>query len=179
MRIPAQLALLLALAASLGATTLQKLGLDEMIHQSTGILRAKVTGSRAALVGSGSDIYTYYQLNVLESLKGETRPEIAVPGGAAGGHRQVIAGAPELTTGREYVLFYWTSRSGLTQLLGLSQGLFSERADVAGNPLLVRPASTETMLGKDGTPIQDQATSLRLSDLRARVRSQLAKGGSK
>jgi hypothetical protein len=177
MRIPTQLAFLLALAASLGATTLQKLGLDEMIQQSTGILRAKVTGSRAAL--AGSDIYTYYQLNVLESLKGAARPEIAVPGGAAGGHRQVIAGAPELTPGREYVLFYWTSRSGLTQLLGLSQGLFSERADVEGNPLLVRPASTETMLGKDGTPIQDQATSLRLSDLRARVRSQLAKGGSK
>ena len=179
MRIPAQLALLLALAASLAATTLQKLGLDEMIQQSTGIVRAKVTGSHAAPVGS--DIYTYYHLEVLESFKGVAQREIAVPGGASGGRRQVVAGAPELATGQEYVLFYWTSKSGLTQLLGLSQGLFSERSDVPGNPLLVRPATTETMLGKDGNPVQDQPMSLRLNDMRARVRSVLAvaKGAGK
>lgn len=177
MRILAKFALLLAVPAGLWATTLQKLGLDEMIQQSTGIERAKVSGSHTAPVGS--DIYTYYRLDVLESFKGGIQREIAVPGGSAGGHRQVIAGAPELTTGQEYVLFYWTSKSGLTQLLGLSQGLFSERADVAGNPLLVRPASTETMLGKDGAPIQDKPASLRLSDLRTRVRSLTAKGAGK
>ena len=93
----------------------------------------------------------------------------------------MIAGAPELATGQEYVLFYWTSKSGLTQLLGLSQGLFSERSDVPGNPLLVRPAATETMLGKDGNPVQDQPMSLRLNDMRARVHRVLAvaKGAGK
>jgi hypothetical protein len=172
MRIPAHFVLLLALVASCRATTLQKLGLDDMIQQSTGIVRAKVSGSYAAL--RGSDIYTYYRLDVLESFKGTIQREIAVPGGAAGGRRQVVAGAPELTTGQEYVLFYWTSKSGLTQLIGLSQGLFSERAGVPGNPLLVRPASTEAMLGRDGKAIQDQPASLRLSDMRARVRETLA-----
>jgi hypothetical protein len=157
-----------------GATTLQKLGLEEMIQQSTGIERAKVTGSHAARLGT--DIYTYYRLEVLESLKGAIQREIAIPGGAADGHRQVVAGAPELTNGQEYVLFYWTSKSGLTQLLGLSQGLFSERADVAGNPLLVRPAATETMLGRDGTPVKDQPMNLRLSDMRTRIRTVLSSG---
>lgn len=167
----------LALAGSAGATTLQKLGLDEMIQQSTGIVRAKVTGSYAASVGT--NIYTYYRLDVQESFKGTPRREIAVPGGAAGGLRQVVPGAPELIAGQEYVLFYWTSKSGLTQLLGLSQGLFRERTDLPGNPLLVRPASTETMLGKDGNPIQDQPASMRLSEMRDRVRTALSKGAAK
>jgi hypothetical protein len=58
--------------------------------------------------------------------------------------------------------------------------LFSERDDVKGNPMLLRPASSETMLNKDGKPIQDQAESLRLSDLRSRVRLTLsAKGVAK
>ena len=45
-------------------------------------------------------------------------------GGVAGGIRQSVSGAPELKPGQEYVLFLWTSRSGLTQVIGLSQGLF-------------------------------------------------------
>jgi hypothetical protein len=177
MRIPAKHLALLAAVAALGhATTLQKLGMDEMIRESTGIERAKVLGSYAAPVGR--DIYTYYQLEILEALKGAGQRQIAIPGGASGGSRQVVPGAPELVKGQEYVLFYWTSKTGLTQLLGLSQGLFRERADVAGNPMLVRPASTETMLNKDGKPIQDKAESLRLSDLRTRVRLALAGQGA-
>jgi hypothetical protein len=148
-----------------------------MIQQSSGIVRAKVSGSYSAV--RGSDIYTYYKLQVLESFKGASAADIAVPGGAAGGHRQVVAGAPELKAGQEYVLFYWTSKSGLTQLIGLSQGLFSERAGVPGDPLLVRPAAAETMLDKNGNAIQDQPLSLRLSDLRARVRNVLSKPAQK
>ncbi len=176
MRTPAKLLVLLATLVACGdATTLQKLGLDEMILQSTGIVRAKVVGSYTAPVGR--DIYTYYRLAVLESFKGVAQNEIAIPGGASGAYRQVVPGAPELASGQEYVIFYWTSKSGLTQVVGLSQGLFSERDDVKGNPLLLRPASPETMLNKEGKAIQDQAESLRLSDLRARVRLTLAPKG--
>jgi hypothetical protein len=178
-KLAAKLLLLLATLVACGeATTLQKLGLDEMIRQSTGIVRAKVVGSHAAPVGR--DIYTYYRLEVLESFKGTAQNEIAIPGGASGASRQVVPGAPELASGQEYVIFYWTSKSGLTQVLGLSQGLFSERNDVKGNPMLLRPASSETILDKDGKAIQDQAESLRLNDLRARVRLTLsAKGVAK
>ena len=183
MRTPAKLVMLSAILATVlpvgcGATTLQKLGMDEMIRESTGIERAKVLGSRAASVGR--DIYTYYRLEVVESLKGKAQNEVAVPGGASGAYRQVVPGAPELAVGREYVIFYWTAKSGLTQVMGLSQGLFGERPDAKGDPILVRPASAETMLNKEGKPIQDQAESLRLSDLRAMVRLTLsAKGVAK
>src|SRR5580700_11752395 len=107
------------LMAPVWATTLQKLSLDQMITQSTAIVRAKVTGSSTGVIGR--DIYTYYQFQVVETLKAGPAPlsAAAVPGGVAGRFRQTVAGAPTLNTGQEYVLFLWTSRSGLTQVIGL------------------------------------------------------------
>ena len=166
----------IALALCLGATTLQQLGLDEMIQKSTGVVRGRVTGSYT--VARGQDIYTFYQLQVTEEWKGGTglaQLDLAIPGGSAGGKRQVVAGSPALTTGQDYVLFYWTGRSGLRQVMGLSQGLFSEVTDGTANPVLVRPAATETMLDKDGNVVQDQALSLRVADLRDRVKRPASK----
>ena len=58
-----------------------------------------------------------------------------MPGGVVNGIRQSVTGAPELKPGQEYVLFLWTSRSGLTQVIGLSQGLFkvSEEGSEGGS----------------------------------------------
>src|SRR5579862_7587607 len=120
-------------ASLLPATTLEQLSLGDMIQKSTGIVHAKVTGSYAAY--QGADIWTHYQLQVMEDWKpsGQVATEVAVPGGSAKGVRQSVAGAPVLTVGGEYVLFLWTSRSGITQVIGLSQGLFSVKQDASGN----------------------------------------------
>lgn len=158
------------LAVCLEATTLQQLSMTEMITQSTAIVRARVTGSYAA--SRGSDIYTYYQLSVLENLK-STLPSaatVAVPGGALRGLRQMVAGAPELHAGQEYVLFLWTSPSGLTQVIGLSQGLFNVKPGADGETVLFRSAATEPMLDAKGNLVRDQAVNMRLEDLRGRVR---------
>ena len=94
------------------------------------------------------------------------------------GIRQSVSGAPELKPGQEYVLFLWTSRSGLTQVMGLSQGLFkvSEEGSGGGSAIAVvqRPAASELMLNRSGLPVDDHAVSMPLRDLRARVRSALA-----
>ena len=158
------------------ATVLQQLSLDDMIQKSTGIVRAKVAGSYAAF--QGQDIYTHYQLQVLEGLKGPSAQQIdvVVPGGSARGLRQAVAGAPTLTVGGEYVVFLWTSRSGMTQVIGLSQGLFRVAQDASGSTNLIRPAATETMLDKNGNPVTDQAVSLRWSDVRSRIQQQLGAG---
>src|SRR5580658_3486423 len=119
--------------APLGATTLLQLSLNDMIKQSTGIVRATVTGTRVDY--RGAYIYTYYQLQVSEDWRSPSlapavpQIEVAVPGGAAQGVRQTVAGAPSLQVGQEYVVFLWTSRSGLTQVIGLSQGLFLVKSD--------------------------------------------------
>jgi hypothetical protein len=160
----ASLGLFLGLVAQLCATTLEQLTLDDMIRQSTSIVRVRVGGSRSDYKGSA--IYTYFQLQVLETWKSapQTATEVAVPGGAVDGIRQNVTGAPELKSGQEYVLFLWTSRSGLTQVIGLSQGRFTVFGDV-----VQRPPAAELMLDRSGRPVEDQAMSLRLQDLRTQV----------
>ena len=158
----------LTLAVSLPATTLQKLSLDDMIQQSSRVVRARVTGARTAL--RGADIFTFYQIQVIENWKSDgPQLEVAVPGGAARGVRQTVAGAPQLQVGEEYVLFLWTSRSGLTQVMGLGQGLFSVKADASGTMMLIRPAAAETMLDQNGRVVADQPLNLKLNDVRQRV----------
>jgi hypothetical protein len=178
MQIRTGLLCMLTLAATAGATSLQKLSLDDMIQKSTGVVRGKVTSS---YVGSiRGNLYTYYRVQVLEAWKASNNGmiDIAVPGGASGGKRQVVEGAPVLATGQEYVVFYWTSKTGLTQVLGLTQGLFAE-TDNTANPMFVRRASGEPIFDQYGKPTQDESLSMRASDLRARVKSGLSKGAAK
>jgi len=155
--------------AAAWATTLLKLSTDDMIRQSSGIVRAKVTGSYAAY--RGQDIYTYYQLQVVETLKagGAQTMTVAIPGGAAKGLRQMVPGAPVLATGQEYVIFLWTSRSGLAQVIGLSQGLFGVTTDASGATILVRMASTGLMLNAKGQTVSDQPVAMTLNALKAEI----------
>ena len=155
------------------ATILQQLTLDEMAQKSTLIVRARITGSSEVV--RGADVFTLYKFDALEILKsGPAVREVAVPGGVAGGMRQVVAGAPTLRAGREYVLFLWTSRSGLTQVMGMSQGLFSVERTTVGDRQASRVASGEQMLDAAGHAVRDEALSMSLTELRAKVSKALA-----
>ena len=156
----------------LQATTLQQLTVDEMIQQSTAIVHVKVASSSASM--RGRNIYTVYQLQTLETLKGTAPAEVAVPGGIAGNIRQEVAGAPTLKVGGEYVIFLWTSGSGLTQVIGLSQGLFNVAQDVSGNAVLVRAAlSGATILNKSGQVQNPAAVTITLAGLKTEIQKVL------
>ena len=159
MRIGIKMVLVAVLAA-----TLEQLSMASMIQQSTSIVRARVTAGSAARHGAG--IYTSYRLDVLETLKGKAPAEVAVPGGSLNDSQQTVSGAPVLVAGQEYVLFLWTSRSGLTQVIGLTQGVFTVGKSAQGAATLSRPAATEPMLGADGRPVTDQGVNLTLESLR-------------
>src|SRR5665213_4149859 len=162
-----------------GATTLEQLSLGEMAQKATAIVRAKVTSSIEVL--RGTDVYTVYQLETLETVKapnGIKPADVAVPGGVAGGLRQIVAGAPVLRSGQEYVLFLWTSRSGLTQLMGMSQGLFTVERTTTGDLRASHSAAGEQMLDAAGHAVRDQALSIPLTELRARVSRALARSFS-
>jgi hypothetical protein len=169
-------------APSAWATTLEQLTLDDMAQQSTAIVRARVIGSHAGSHAGthGTNIYTYFELQVIETWKSsgqinaQKTTEVAVPGGAFDGIRQSVNGAPELKPGQEYVLFLWTSRSGLTQVIGLSQGLFQVSEESSGKAVARRPAASELMLNRSGLPVDDHAVSMPLQDLRTHVRQALA-----
>ena len=173
MRLVTSTLVLIAIAASAWATTLLKLSTDQMIQQSTAIVRAKVVGSTSSYLGR--DIYTYYQLQVSENLKSSSPAslQVAVPGGVARGFRQMVPGAPSLIAGQEYVLFLWTSKSGLTLVIGLSQGLFAITQDSSGNSILMRPSAVAMMLNSSGQQVADQPVSMSLAALRTEIQNVL------
>jgi hypothetical protein len=155
-------------AVGLQATTLQQLTMDDMIAQSTAIVHVKVTS--AAPVMRGRNIYTFYQFQTIETLKGTASAQVAVPGGAISGVRQDVAGAPSLRTGGEYVIFLWTSNSGLTQVIGLSQGLFNVAQDSSGSVVLVRAALMgATTVNQSGQVQNASAVTISLAALKSEI----------
>ena len=152
------------------ATTLLRLGLGDMAQDSSAIARVKVVATNQVL--RGSDVFTVYQFETLEYLKkpvSGTLQNVAVPGGAAGGIRQVVAGAPVLHVGGEYVLFLWTSRSGLTQIVGLSQGLFEVNRESENRLQVTRAAASEQMVDATGRPVRPETVTMPWSEMKSRV----------
>ena len=161
---------LMAAGLASQAASLEYLSVEEMAEKATAIVRGRVTGSEARF--SGPLIYTHYTVEVLESWKGpEARQlDVVIPGGVVQGSRQAFSGTPALIQGSEYVLFLWTSRSGLTHVAGLSQGAFSVKNEDTGEATAARMAHTEGMLDpKTGRVVTDKTVRMRLSDLRLRL----------
>ncbi len=169
--------ILVLAAASVGATTLEKLTVEEMAQKATAVVRARATGS--ASVQRGSMIYTVYQLQVSEVLKGTLPPgaaEVYVPGGTYGRFRQSIAGSPTLVPGVEYVLFLWASPRGLVHVIGLSQGVFEIKSS-AGRTLLVRGKVEAEFVDRTGRAVEDSGIQLSLENLRETIARAASQGG--
>ncbi len=144
--------------------------MGEMVARSTAIVRGKVTGSSAAF--SGPVIYTHYTVQVTETLKGTASGamDVVLPGGVAQNVRQSFAGTPSLNVGAEYVLFLYTGKSGLTTIVGLTQGLFTLDSGASGDPTATRTATRELMLDPvTGHPVKDNTLVMKMSALRAQV----------
>ena len=151
------------------AATLEQLSMDQMTDKATSIVRATVAGSYANVINS--TVYTHYTLRTSESLKGGMVTEVMMPGGVAGNLRQTFPGVPELKTGREYLLFVWRSSTGITHLLGLSQGVFEVTQQADGSTVASRGKIGEMMLDARGNKVADRAVSIGVADLRARLHS--------
>jgi len=174
-----RLGALAAIAASLlPASTLRQLSLDQLILQSTMIVRGTVQPGAAAL--RGSMIFTHYTVQVTQVYKGPaaSQIDIGVPGGTVNGLIQKYAGTPALSPGQDYVLFLWTSKTGLTQLIGLSQGLFSVISIQGAAPLVVRAAAAERMLNSTGQPVLDNDIRMPLSQLITQIQTVLSGSGA-
>lgn len=162
----------------LQSATLERLSLDDMIRESTAIVRGTIAGSHTTQ--QGPLIYTHYTLQVSESLKGSPQATVdfVVPGGVANNIRQTFAGAPEFHQGGNYVLFLWTGSSGLTHIIGLTQGIFSLSPGASGDLVATRSASQEVMLDHaTARQVKDETVVMNLSDLRSRIASTLAGSG--
>ncbi|HLK17316.1 MAG TPA: hypothetical protein VKT81_00130 [Bryobacteraceae bacterium] len=170
---------ILALVAALGTlpgSTLRQLTLDDMIRQSTMIVRGTVQATTVQY--HGSTIFSHYSIQVTETYKSSAQTaassiDFGVPGGSLNGAIQRVAGAPNLTPGQDYVLFLWTSKSGLTQVIGLSQGLFSVISTPGTAPTVMRAAAAEQTLNSAGQPVTTNDINMSLSALKAEIASVL------
>ncbi len=151
------------------AATLEKLSMDQLSQNATSIVRATVAGSYTSVINS--TVYTHYTLRIAETWKGVAANEVLVPGGTSGDLRQVFPGVPQLAAGSEYVLFLWkSSATGITHLVGLSQGLFQVDRQQDGSALATRAKIGEMMLDASGKKVADSAVTMVLTDMRSRVR---------
>ncbi len=159
------------------ATTLGKASFDDLVQKSTGIVRGRVVGSYSG--SRGSMIDTYYKIQVLDRWKGlaSTQLEVRVPGGTFNGQQQNYSGAPQLTEGASYVFFLWTGPSGVTQLLGLSQGVLDVSTDEAGNIVVSSEVTDALVVNSGGQQASPQALRMKLTDFSSRVSAAL-KGAS-
>ncbi len=159
---------------SLLAATLERLSLEEMTARSTAIVRARSVRSSTTFVGS--TIYTVTRFQVLERFKGPEAAEVDVftPGGVVGRTVQHYTGVPQFRTGQELVLFLWTGRSGRTQVIGYSQGVFEvSRASADAEPEVIRHPSGEIILAPGGAPEADRELRMPLRHLAFRIRGVL------
>lgn len=176
--------LLIAACPSVFPATLEKLALDDMVVKSTEIVRGRVTGISTSR--RGSLILTQVSVAVTERWKGPEAAtvEVVLHGGTFQGLRQTFAGTPELRQNGEYLFFLWAGRSGLRQIIGLSQGLLGIQLSknsstgtaqlMAGRPPLggmIDPASREE--------VQDGGLSLPLDQLRVTVKRMVASAGAR
>jgi hypothetical protein len=176
-RIALFLLCLAACLAPLHAAILERLSFEELTQQSTSIVRARAVDCYTEF--HGSMIYTHWKLQVLDKWKGQDRStvEVLIPGGATRLLHQDVAGAPKLLTGKEYLLFLWTSKSGSTYITGLSQGLFELSKSADGEWMVSRAATAEPMLDRvTWTLVKDDNIQMRYSEITSRI-STLGHGG--
>jgi hypothetical protein len=168
-------ALLASIAGPIPAATLERLSMDDMVQKSTDIVRVRVQNSSVSLQGTPGrgTIYTHYTVQVLERWKGNSagQMDVAVPGGTVAKRTQTFPGAPALVPNTEYVLFLWTSPSGLTQIIGLSQGLVNVKTDASGAVLLRRAGIGEPMVDSSGNSVTDPGFSTTLTGFRTAMRT--------
>jgi hypothetical protein len=154
------------------ATTLRRASLDDLIQTSTAIVRGSVVKSYTA--SRGLLVYTHYTVQVLDRWKGPASDQVDVQVPCCN-----IAGAPQFSTGSEYVFFLWTGPSGANHLLGLSQGALDVTTDAAGNPIVVRQSSEAMVLNPvTGSPTSQDPLQMKLSDFAIRVTGALKGGNS-
>jgi hypothetical protein len=121
------LALVIASAGGLSATTIPRLSFEQLIDQSEVIASGRVTDSWAAWDPERKYIWTHYRLSVTEVVRGTgvSTLEFAEPGGAIGDASMIVGGAIGYKTGESVVIFLSRMPNGYLRTAGWSQGKYN------------------------------------------------------
>jgi len=120
------LCLMLLTASRFYATTVERLGLEDLVKKAHTIVIGKVTASRTYWSTDKKFILTDYTIEVDESIKGQAARTIAVTtvGGKIDDLELYVSGMPSFQKGEKAVVF--VERGGAYQtVVGLGQGKFT------------------------------------------------------
>lgn len=106
------------------ATTLARIGFDELAQQATAIARMRCLGAESKW--DKGEIWTETRFEVLERSKGDLPGIVTVRmmGGSAGHFHSRVEGVPKFRPGEEVYLFLWGNTGEPYRVLGWSQGTF-------------------------------------------------------
>ncbi|MFN0102754.1 MAG: hypothetical protein ACKV2U_11770 [Bryobacteraceae bacterium] len=161
---------LAALASTLTGTTLEKLTFDEMAAKSTLIVRGRITLSNVRQ--HGAIHYSHYKVQVSEQFKGASSKtiDVVMPGGTIGRNHQTFSGVPTFPPDSDLVLFLWTSKTGLTHVIGLSQGILKVTKDATGQTIFSRESIREGIIdSRTGRPATDGGMRFTAAEFSSRV----------
>lgn len=135
------------------ATSFVPIPLTSQVGEADTIVRGK-TGQGYSDYGprndGGRSIYTYYQLQVSEVLKGDVAPSSSISiremGGEVNGVGMQVAGASHFDPGEDVVVFLGPKNpDGSYDVKGLSSGKYNIRTDDDGTENLLGLVQNETM----------------------------------
>jgi hypothetical protein len=119
------LALSAAVAPALAATVI-KLSMEELTQRADVVVRARVRSAASSRDPATGRIWTFTELDVSESIKGDASKAITVrqPGGVVDGIGQEVAGTARFSPGEDVVLFLARApdHPAVFQVLSLAAG---------------------------------------------------------
>jgi len=148
-----------ALGALLGAqvataTTVQKLTLHDLAKRSAGIAVARVEDAMSSWDAGHKEIYTFYTLRVLESVKGgqgQTTITLRQLGGVVDNIASIVPGMPDFRKGEEVVVFLTEKdRAGYPWVMGLQQGKYTISTDRHGVKMVRNDLSGTELVSETG-----------------------------
>ena len=120
---------LFAAHASVSATTLARMSLENMARTAPLIVRARCAGTSARW--DAGDIWTFTSFELEETWRGSAPPSFAVRllGGRVGNLTSTVAAVPRFRTGEEVVLFLEPTARGDFSVVGWAQGTLRIRRE--------------------------------------------------
>jgi hypothetical protein len=168
--------LLLCLPAS--ATTMLRADLPQLAQSADAIVHGTVRRMESRWSGDGRRIVTDVEIEVSETLKGQTGKTVLVtqPGGRVGDIGQVVSGLASFTPGEEVVLFLERHGAQSFRVAGMAQGKYRVERSADGTRAQAVPEPTgDTLLLDPDTrqPTTSSRRSLSLAELKASIHTAL------
>lgn len=160
------------------ASTVLRLGPDQLTDRAEVIVHAKVLAKQARLHENGA-VVTEYRLEVKEFLKGGRGQTFTFTtyGGVLGERGSAIAGSPDFEPGEEVLVFLdKINRAGLRAVIGLAQGKYTVR-EVDGERLAFRDLEGLMLKDPDSGEVEEAKPEqgVPFKELLGRVKRRLAR----